>query len=52
MYEDGWLDIKDKMLDIVPGFDISYVPLTEPWNIPYKEYITIEQLLQHSAGVL
>jgi D-alanyl-D-alanine carboxypeptidase len=51
MQEDGWLDITDKMLDIVPGYDISYVPLTDNWNIPYKEYITIEQLLQHAAGV-
>ncbi len=51
MYEDGWLDIYDYITDTIPGKEISYVPSTDVWNIPYKNQITIEQLLQHSAGV-
>ena len=51
MQEDGWLDISDKLTDTIPGSDIPYVPATTAWNIPYKTQITIEQLLQHSAGV-
>ncbi len=51
MQEDGWLNIKDKITDLIPGSNISYVPVDPEFNIPYKNEITIEQLLQHSAGV-
>ncbi len=51
MYEDGWLDIYDTITDTIPGTDIPYVPTAASWDIPYKNEITIEQLLQHSAGV-
>jgi D-alanyl-D-alanine carboxypeptidase len=51
MYEDGWLDYKAKITSAIPGTDITYVPGTSDWNIPHKHEITIEQLLQHSAGV-
>ena len=51
MYEDGWLDIDDNIIGQIPEFNIPYVPSTPAWDIPYKEEITIEQLLQHSAGV-
>jgi len=51
MYEDGWLDIYDNIIDTIPGFGIPYVPDTAAWEIPYKDGITIELLLQHSAGV-
>ncbi|MFI5134261.1 MAG: serine hydrolase domain-containing protein [Chitinophagales bacterium] len=51
MYEDGWLDYKAKITDTIPGSDMPYVPATADWNIPNKNEITIEELLQHSAGV-
>ncbi|MBK8554100.1 MAG: beta-lactamase family protein [Ignavibacteria bacterium] len=51
MQESGWLNIKDKIVDLIPGSSISYVPESPEFNIPYKNEITIEQLLQHSAGV-
>jgi len=51
MQEDGWLSIKDKIVSNIPGSNISYVPNTPEFNIPYKDQITIEQLLQHAAGV-
>jgi D-alanyl-D-alanine carboxypeptidase len=51
MQEDGWLDISDKITDIIPGSTMAYVPTTTAWNIPYKNQITIRQLLQHSAGI-
>jgi D-alanyl-D-alanine carboxypeptidase len=51
MHEDGWLDYRAKITDIIPGSTLSYVPDTPEWNIPNKGIITIEQLLQHSAGV-
>jgi len=51
MYEDGWLDIHAKITDTIPGSNLTYVPSGSEWNIPYKNQITIEQLLQHSAGV-
>ncbi len=51
MYEDGWLDYKAKITDTIPGTNITYVPNTTEWNFPYKDKITIELLLQHSAGV-
>lgn len=51
MQEDGWLNISDKLTDVIPGSAIPYVPATTAWNIPNKDQITIKQLLQHSAGI-
>jgi len=51
MFEDGWLDYKAKITDRIPGSKETYVPSTTDWDFPYKNEITIEQLLQHSAGV-
>lgn len=51
MHQDKWLDFKAKISDNIPGTNIPYVPNTPEWNFPYKNQITIEQLLQHSAGV-
>lgn len=51
MYEDGWLDIYAVITDTIPVFCQSYVPDTPSWDIPYKNEITIEQLLQHTAGI-
>lgn len=51
MFEDGWLDYKAKITDRIPGSKDTYVPSTPDWDFPYKNEITIEQLMQHSAGV-
>ena len=52
MYEDGWLDYKSKITDMIPGSKgLTYISDGPSWNIPNKNLITIEQLLQHSAGV-
>lgn len=51
MHQDGWLDYQDHIVDLIPGSDIPYVPDTPSWAIPYKNEITIRQLLQHNAGV-
>jgi len=51
MHQDGWLDIDSHITAAIPGSSTPYVPDTAGWNIPYKDRITIEQLLQHAAGV-
>ncbi len=51
MQQDGWLDIRSKISDNIPGSNIPFIPETPEFDIPYKNEITIEQLLQHSAGV-
>ena len=51
MFQDGWLDYKAKITDMIPGTDVPYVPATADWNFPNKNDITIELLLQHAAGV-
>jgi D-alanyl-D-alanine carboxypeptidase len=51
MQQDGWLNIKSKIIDKIPGSNIPYIPDTPEFDIPFKSEITIEQLLQHSAGV-
>ncbi len=51
MQEDGWLNIKNKLIDTIPGSKITYLPDDPDFEIPYLREITIEQLLQHSAGV-
>ena len=49
MHQDGWLNYKARISDLIPGTKIPYVP--NDWDFPYKNEITIEQLLQHTAGV-
>lgn len=51
MQQDGWLNIDDKITNLISGTDIPYVPNTPEWDIPYKTEITIKSLLQHNAGV-
>ncbi len=51
MHQDGWLNYTDRIVNPIPGSAVPYVPSTPAWNIPYKDRITIRQLLQHNAGV-
>ena len=51
MNQDRWLNYKDLITNLIPGTNEPYVPATPDWNVPNKSKITIEQLLQHSAGV-
>ncbi len=52
MHQEGWLNFREKISDNIPGTSTSYVPNTPAWDFPYKNEITIEQLLQHGAGVV
>jgi CubicO group peptidase (beta-lactamase class C family)/pimeloyl-ACP methyl ester carboxylesterase/C-terminal processing protease CtpA/Prc len=47
----GLLNVTNRMVDLMPGASLPYIPEGANWAIPYKEQITIEQLLRHSAGV-
>lgn len=47
----GKLNINDCVVDTIPGRSISYLPDTPEFAIPYKEEITIKDLLSHRAGV-
>ena len=47
----GKLRIEDSVVDAIPGRSISYLPDTWEFAIPYKEEITIKDLLSHRAGV-
>lgn len=51
MWEDGWIGLDDTITQAMPGFGDTYVPDDPDWNIPYKNRITIRQLLTHTAGV-
>ena len=51
MHEEGWVNYKARISDLIPGTQIPYVPNTPDWDFPYKNQITLEQLLQHRAGV-
>lgn len=51
MHEDGWLDFKAHITDLIPGTRLPYVPNTPAWAFPYKDAVTIEHLLQHTSGV-
>jgi len=45
------LDIDDCICDIIPDSDMPYLPNNAEYAIPFKEEITIRQLLEHRAGV-
>lgn len=47
----GLLNINDNIFSKIPGKEITYLPETSGYNIPYKEQITIKQILEHRAGI-
>jgi D-alanyl-D-alanine carboxypeptidase len=51
LYQQGLLNIDDTITSLIPGKAIPYVPATSDYDIPYKNSITIRQLLSHTAGV-
>lgn len=51
LYQRGMLRFDDTVTNIIPGTQITYLPATEEYDIPYKNQITIWQLLNHTAGV-
>ncbi|MDZ7742231.1 MAG: serine hydrolase domain-containing protein [Bacteroidota bacterium] len=51
LHQQGKLNVNARIIDTIPGTDIPYVPDNSDFTIPYKDQITILQLLQHKAGV-
>ena len=51
LYQQGMLDIDDKLTDLIPNQSNPYLPDTPAYAIPYKDEITIKALLEHRAGV-
>ena len=51
LHQRGLLDIKNLIIDTIPGKNVPYIPATPSFDIPYKNQITIWQLLSHRAGV-
>ena len=51
LHQENKLNIDDFITDLIPGTDRPYVPNTENYNVPYKEQITIRDLLLHRTGV-
>lgn len=51
LHQDGRLNIEDTITSNIPGRSEPYVPDTGEYAIPYKDQITIKQLLSHRAGV-
>lgn len=49
--QEGKLDIDDHVTDLIPGKTIPYLPDTQDFAIPYKNRVTIRQLLSHRAGI-
>ncbi|NBK21258.1 MAG: class A beta-lactamase-related serine hydrolase [Spirochaetia bacterium] len=47
----GALDIEDTVTDTIMDKGIRYLPDTDEYAIPYKEEITIRDLLAHRAGI-
>jgi D-alanyl-D-alanine carboxypeptidase len=49
--QQGKLNVNAKITDLIPGTQSTYVPLTPDYQIPFRDSITISQLLHHRAGV-
>ena len=49
--QQGKLRIDDRIVSNAPGTSSPYIPDSPEFNIPYKDQITIRQLLEHRAGV-
>ena len=51
LQQEGLLNLDDRISAIMPGRSEPYVPDNENYAIPFKDQITIRQLLSHRAGV-
>jgi D-alanyl-D-alanine carboxypeptidase len=51
LYQQGKLNITQKITDTIPGTSETYLPDTPEYNIPNKSSITILDLLRHRAGI-
>ncbi len=51
LHQKGKININDTISHLMPGSTESYLPDHPDFNIPYKNKITIKQLLQHRAGI-
>ncbi len=51
LYQRGLLNINSFITDTIPGTTELFIPDLPEFNIPYKNEITIWQLLSHRAGV-
>lgn len=49
--QQGKLNIDAAISDTIPGTSMTYVPLTDNYQVPFRDLITIRQLLQHRAGI-
>ena len=49
--QQGKIDIDDTLTDMIPGRDVPYLADSPNYTIPYKERITIRQVLSHRAGI-
>ncbi|MGE4454563.1 MAG: serine hydrolase domain-containing protein [Sphaerochaeta sp.] len=49
--QEGKLNITDCVADPIPGTSDPYLPDNEHYAIPYRQEMTIEDLLSHRAGV-
>ncbi len=51
LHQQGKINIYDIITMNIPGTTTPYVPDDANWDLPFKNKITIELLLQHRAGV-
>lgn len=51
LHQQGKLNIDDRVAQNIPGTADSYLPATPEYAIPYKDQITIRQILSHRAGI-
>jgi len=51
LYQQGKLNLDARLTDLIPGTNMTYVPLDANYAIPFRNRITIRQLLQNKAGV-
>ncbi|KAF0129227.1 MAG: D-Ala-D-Ala carboxypeptidase [Bacteroidetes bacterium] len=49
--QQGKVNIDAVISDTIPGTTMTYVPLTANYQVPFRDMITIRQLLQHRAGI-
>lgn len=51
LYQKGKLSFTAKVTDTIPGTNKPYLPDDANYNIPFKNSLTILQLMQHRGGV-
>jgi CubicO group peptidase (beta-lactamase class C family) len=52
MHQDGWLNISNHIVDMIPGSTIPYLPGSPKWDVPHKKKLPLNNCCNIVPGFM